>query len=391
VVSARNLSDDEWFAGLDRIANPNGTHGGDAGLPPLWRLDEFLAVPDEEITYRVDRLWPTGGRAILAAAWKAGKTTLLGNLIRSLVDGHAFLGAYHIEPAKRVVLIDDELDKRTLRRWLREQEIVNTERVELVALRGSVAAFNIIDPSERARWAQHIGPSDVLLFDCLRPVLDALGLDESHDAGRFLVAFDALLAEAGIPEAAIAHHMGHAGERSRGDSRLRDWPDVEWRLVRDKSRDVDGETDPAAARYFAAYGRDVDQPEQLLGYDVATRRLNIVGGSRKEARAEVLVEAVVKYVNAHPGCSQNQIENGIEGNGGDIRKARAKAEERGLIDVLRVGKAFYNHPATSVRPGASRRTDEGASPRPIRDADAPVLSEDQLIPGPDAPTEEEKT
>ena len=198
------------------------------GLPPLVSLEEFLATPDEELTYRVDQLWPTGGRVILAAAWKAGKTTLLGNLIRALVDGLAFLGLYAVQPAQRVVLIDDELDARTLRRWLRDQGIVNTQRVELVALRGKVSTFNILDRAICAQWAKHIGPADVLLFDCLRPVLDALNLKEATEAGRFLVAFDELLDEPCIPEAGIAHHMGHVGERSRGDSRLRDWPDAEW-------------------------------------------------------------------------------------------------------------------------------------------------------------------
>ena len=86
----------------------------------------------------------------------------------------------------------------------------------------------------RGQWARRLRDlgCDYLIFDCLRPVLDALGLDESHDAGRFLEPFDALMAEAGINDAAIAHHMGHAGERARGDSRLQDWPDATWRLVR---------------------------------------------------------------------------------------------------------------------------------------------------------------
>ena len=101
--------------------------------------------------------------------------------------------------------------------------------------------------------------------------------------------------------------MGHAGERSRGDSRLRDWPDVECRLVRDESNDEDGDTDPAA-RYLAAYRRDVDQPEQLLGYDGTTRRLTIAGGSRKDTKVEALIAAVVQYVTGGPGCSQNAIE-----------------------------------------------------------------------------------
>jgi hypothetical protein len=374
VIAGPNLTDEQWRAGEDRIIASVPPADSEPPppppppeLPPLVRLDEFLATPDEDLAYRIDRLCPAGGRIILAAAWKAGKTTLLGNLIRSLVDAQPFLGCYDLQPARRVVLIDDELDKRTLRRWLREQGITNTRRVELVALRGKVAAFNLIDPVNRSRWARHIGPSDVLLFDCLRPVLDALGLDESHDAGRFLVAFDALLAEAGIAEAAIAHHMGHAGERSRGDSRLRDWPDVEWRLVRDKSRDVDGETDPAAARYFAAYGRDVDQPEQLLGYDTVTRRLTITGGTRKDARSEALVDAVVQHVAAHPGCSQDALEKAVDGRDQDIRKARDRARERGLIVAEKVGNRWMHTIRSATRPDSSGPTTEYSSARPIRD------------------------
>jgi hypothetical protein len=66
---------------------------------------------------------------------------------------------------------------------LREQGITNTTKVGLIALRGKVSTFNIINPETRARWARNIGPADVLLFDCLRPVFDALGPDESHEAG----------------------------------------------------------------------------------------------------------------------------------------------------------------------------------------------------------------
>jgi hypothetical protein len=250
-----------------------------------------------------------------------------------------------------------------------------------VALRGKVATFNIVDPATRARWARHIGLGDVLLFDCLRPVLDALGLDESHDAGRFLVAFDALLAEAGIGEGGIAHHMGHVGERSRGDSRLRDWPDVEWRLVRDKSND--DETDPAAARYFAAYGRDVDQPEQLLGYDPATRRLTIAGGSRKNAKAEALVTAVVQYVADNPRCAQDPIEKGTPGNDHDIRKARDLAVERGLIAKEKVGNRWEHTLCSATRPDSANRVTEYSATRSIGPSTRTAgTTTDEEIPGP---------
>ncbi len=62
----------------------------------------------------------------------------------------------------------------------------------------------------RAWWAVQLlqDRSSIVLFGCLRPVLDALGLSEDKDAGRFLVAFDALLAEAAVSECLIVHNMG---------------------------------------------------------------------------------------------------------------------------------------------------------------------------------------
>ena len=152
--------------------------------------------------------------------------------------------------------------------------------------------------------------ADYLILDCLRPILDALGLDESHDAGQFLVAFDALLSEAGISDAVIAHHMGHGSERARGDSRLIDWPDATWKIVREEKTDT---------RYFSANGRDVDVWEGQLTFDAATRRLNYVGGSRTHAETEAakpaVVEFLVDFTNANgAGPSQNKIETEMAGD-----------------------------------------------------------------------------
>jgi hypothetical protein len=152
--------------------------------------------------------------------------------------------------------------------------------------------------------------------------------------------------------------LGHVGECSRGDSRLRDWPDTEWRLVRDKSNDEDGAADPAAARYFAAYGRDVDQPEQLLAYDPTFRRLTIAGGSRKEAKVDALATAVVEYIGEHPGCSQNKIEVDVDGRADYIRQAIGKAVERGVVHREKVGRGWHHTLTSSIRPTSSGRTDE---------------------------------
>lgn len=251
----------------------NARRAGNLTIPELTRLDDFLSIDDEPVSYRIDGLMPTGAHIMLAAQFKAGKTTAVGNAMRSLVDGDPFMNAFMVpEPVESVVLIDDEMSERQLRMWLREQGIKNVGGVHVVSLRGRVSTFDLINESVRERWVDRIRAAgcQVLVFDCLRPVLDALGLSEDKEAGRFLVAFDALLAEAGVPEAVMVHHMGHGGERSRGDSRLRDWPDVEWRLVRDVPP---GEEDPAAERFFTAFGRDVAVPEGRVLMDETTRHL----------------------------------------------------------------------------------------------------------------------
>jgi hypothetical protein len=126
-------------------------------------------------------------------------------------------------------------------------------------------------------------------LDCLRPALDANGLDEHSDVGVFLTAFDALLEEASIPDALMVHHMGHSGERSRGDSRLQDWPDAIWTIVRENEN-------PASDRFFKAYGRDVDLGEGRLEFNPENRHLSYHPGSRGDTKVEASTIAVISLL-----------------------------------------------------------------------------------------------
>lgn len=306
---------------------------GVATRPPVVPLSDFLAVDDPDVAYRVGWMLPVGARAILAAQYKSGKSTLIGNLIRSLVDGVPFLGEFHIDRTCSVTLIDDELDERMLRRWLRDQGIVNTDRVRLVPLRGKVSTFDLLDPQIRAEWARLLAGSDVLLLDCLRPCLDALGLDEAREAGRFLVAFDGLLDAAGIDEAVVVHHMGHNGERSRGDSRILDWPDVTWKLVRDDADDL------ASSRYLSAFGRDVDVAERELAFDPSTRHLTVSGGSRKDTKIDAALDDVLDVL-ANTGdplslrALQDAVMKATEHKRANVRAAIKKAVGDGRIETM---------------------------------------------------------
>jgi len=269
---------------------------GPADIPPFETLAERLRRPIPITRFRIDGWLPMGGRALLAAQFKAGKTSLIANLVRSLTDGDPFLGRDRVVPIPGTVcVVDFEMSEGQLTAWYRDQRLRHPDRAILVPMRGRAGAFNIIDPAVRAAWAAHLRAHQVgvLVLDCVRPMMDALGLDEHKDGGRFLVAVDGLLAEAGIGEAVVVHHMGHTGERARGDSRFRDWPDVEWRLVRQ-----DG--NPSSPRFLTAFGRDVDIPEQQLTFDPVTRRITIGGGSRADAKAGEALGDVVSVLKAGP-------------------------------------------------------------------------------------------
>ena len=122
--------------------------------------------------------------------------------------------------------------------------------------------------------------------------------------------------------------MGHSGERSRGDSRIRDWPDVEWRLVRQ-------DEEPASARYISAYGRDVDVVESALLYDPTSRHLTVVGGSRRDAaiRAALRDVTAVLEKSSEP-LNGRAIELALEGSEhprATIRRALALGIRREVI------------------------------------------------------------
>ncbi len=304
-------------------------------LPAGATLTDFLNQPFEDAQYRIDGLWPRRGNVVLSAAYKAGKTSLRDNLIRVLVDGGRFLGLYPVEQIGdgRVAVIDFEMPPNKLQEWWRDQQIRNTDNVMVWTLRGRARLFDPRDPQIRARWVEALkqGDTRVLILDCLGPILSALGLNENDqkEVGGVLDGIVSLATEAGVDEVLLIHHMGHGSERSRGASRLRDWPDAEWRLVRQKDEDNPwGDPDPSAPRFFAAFGRDVNIGEGQLVFDPATRRLVFAEGNRKQARTLAAMAFVVGFVRDHPGSSVRAIQEAaieLDGPSRDASRDAIKA------------------------------------------------------------------
>lgn len=320
-------------------------------LPPVVSLGDLLAQPDDPVRMRIEGVWPSGGAKVLCAAPAGGgKTTLSGNLVRSMADGVPFLGRFDVnQTAERIVIIDNEMTQGMLRRWLRRQGLRNTAAVvDVVNVRGKAGVFDMGNDRLRGEWSRRLRDlgCDFLVFDCLKPVLEAMGLDENRETGKFLYPFATMLAEAGVDDALVHHHMGHSSERARGDSTMLGWSDANWKIIRKDDL-------PAQPRFFATDKvRDADPPvgEGLLSFDPETGHLTYVGGNRVETQESEDIDKRMRAVLELLADRRAEVGDGgdhrltttalrreVKGRATAIDNAIRQATKRELVDAVRRG------------------------------------------------------
>jgi hypothetical protein len=273
-------------------------------IPKPYRLDAFLKreMPGEE--YLIDGLWPVDGNVVFTAQRKFGKTTAVGNVCRSLVDGEPFMDYFEVLETRKVYLLDFEMTDRMLQGWLERQGIRNKRSITVHPLRGTASTFAITDDKTRALWARMIEDTgaEVLILDPLRPVIDALNIKEANEVGPLLQAFAALKVEAGIREGLVVHHHGHGAQRAVGDSRLETWPDAMWNGT------MDDPNDPTSIHYFHALGRDVHVPRGVVLMDDFSR-LEFKTNVEEEGKS-VLFDRLVEWLKPALAEDLEAIERG---------------------------------------------------------------------------------
>lgn len=308
---------------------------------------DFLEMNIPSPRVLVDDLLLLDGNTMLVAQRKAGKTTLVHNLVKSMCDDTDFLGAYPVNKPEgmKVALMDFEMQEGMLLEWLRDK-IKLTKRgaasLELFRFRGKSSSFNIMSNSDREKWSKRLSDSGVefLILDCLAPAMAANGLDENgtYEASTFLNALDEVTRMAGISGTLVVHHMGHAGERGRGASRLRDWPETEIHLIPEgQGADDNGHLRPRAKRFLAAEGRLGAFDERELSFDEGTHLLFVSGGSRAEAATEAALPAVMNYIQQTPGCTKTAVYTNAPG-------ARRQAKEAALRELTEDGSVCVHIP-----------------------------------------------
>lgn len=280
-------------------------------------LSDFLAEVEDVEKYRVDGMWPSQGRVLLAAQAKSGKTTMVAaNLLTSLVDGGEFLGRFDVEKVtRRVVYLNMEVGTRTMRQWLCDANVLNTDKITVANLRGKASALSLTSLAGRKQFAAWLVDQDaeVVILDPLAPVLASLGLDENSNSevAQFFGWWSEALMLGGVVDDMVVHHAGHGGERSRGASRLLDEPDAVWTLTKDAETKAAPEGDPLAdmtpTRYLSAYGRDVELSAESLIFDRATRGLSLTGLSKSASKIQDELKAMIKIFSDGKPRSKNAI------------------------------------------------------------------------------------
>jgi len=119
-----------------------------------------------------------------------------------------------------------------------------------------------------------------------------------------------------------------------------------------------------AARFFKAYGRDVNVPESKLTYRPNDRSLSIGEGTRDEARVKDANDQIIELVGRNPGINTGGIEAGIGGRKGGLRLRLLALVDQDVLRVEEVGKTKKYYPGPLFPPFPRIPPGGGGSPQP---------------------------
>lgn len=276
--------------------------------PEVGTADELLAQATD-VEPRVESVWPGGGSLLLVGQNKTGKTTMLLQLLRSLIDGSDFLGRFPVRPvAGRVMLLNYEVTGSTIAEWIIDTGMSRAHRDRLIVVNLRGRENLLATESGRARQAELMRAHgvEVLAVDVFGAAFSGDEQNNASQVSRWLADLDATKQQGGASELVLVAHAGwgEAG-RVRGSSALEGWADSILRYTRD------GDS-AQAPRYIEAIGRDVDVPQDRVEFDPLTRRLVATGAGSKRAvrrsdKAAELADPILEVVTTSPGMSTGDV------------------------------------------------------------------------------------
>lgn len=306
-----------------------------ANWEPPPRADDILTElrkPTPRVEYVVEDLAPSGSNVLLVAEAKAGKTTLIMNLVVAMVTGGKFLDRYaidHLPEGTSITYSNYELEENQAKNWLRDMSIEGEPENHAHRL--------FVDPWKGYPTplpAAHVEESIVELLISRNSsvwVIDPYGAAIAHDENSnddtraWTAAIDRIARKAGLSLVVIAAHSGSSSVgsgdlRVRGAYRLEDWMSVKWTYTH--GGDVN-EPPPDSCRYLSARGRDVAVPQFALDYEPQRRHLFVAAGalSKSANEAERWALRVYDAVFDHEHAARMKGEPPAPFKAGDLNSA----------------------------------------------------------------------
>lgn len=315
-------------------------------------------------------LHPKGGNTRINAQFKAGKTTLVNNLIWSWVKGKNFLG--YGPPRKldgRISLWNYEIDGAQEDAWLADlgfkDDLAAASRVEHFALRGYNVPLLVPHVRDWAIEELRKRETEVWILDPYARAAQGVDIERDNNAvTEWTNAIDEIKRRAGITDFFVVTHSPRvSGERSRGAIRIDEWPDVLWSLTLDNPEDL------RSPRFFSAYGRGVDVPEFQLQFHpqgstgLITRDWE--HGSRAENKAAKKDEAkaqgkedsyrkLLEIVDQRPGVETVELKQAWPGNNshfGELKNRGIREEELHVHQEGKARKHYRGEATEGCHPG----------------------------------------
>jgi transcriptional regulator of met regulon len=304
-------------------------------------LRELLARPADP-PMRMDSLIPWESSTLVVAKRKTGKTTLILNYVRSMLNGDSFLDTFATRPIAddaTIALLNYEVSAAMVSRWADEVGI-DQDRFYIVNLRGRRNPLS--SPDDRRRLVDELRDrnTEAIICDPFGRAYTGKSQNDSGEVQAWLLDLEMFArAEVGATDVVLAAHAGWNGERTRGASALEDWGDVIITLTSDEEDE--------SQRYLKALGRDVEIDEDRLNFDSFTRSLSLSGmGSRKEAKKgrqqSDLFVYLARAAREQPGASCAELERVIRAmddaphfQNGAAAKAAIWGEGQGLMRTER--------------------------------------------------------
>lgn len=260
------------------------------------------------------------GKTLLSAQYKAGKSTMMLEVLRSLTTGTDFLGhkEFTVPRPVKVAYYDMELGRPMAHRWLRDASGIDHAQMFYISALGRGASLDMRSDALRAKTARQLRENgvEVLIIDPASPVMSALGIDENaaDQVRPWLDSLDMLAVEAGLKSIVLTVHTGHQEtNRARGSSAWSDWPTALWSMKKH------GE-DQDARRSLSAWGRDVFLKRRDLEYHGITRRYHLGAESVPDIGEDYLTanrgyDVIVADVAGALGCTLPTARTKLEGAG----------------------------------------------------------------------------